>query len=232
MPSLNLAFAFTAGMLATINPCGWAMLPSFVAWYLGVDERDFTARAVSARLRQGASAGALVTLGFLAVFTVMGAVITFGVRFLVRYLPLGTIAIGALLTLLGLWMLFGGRLPFALPVLSPEKARSPRAMFTFGLAYGLVSLSCTLPVFLVVVGVSIPQNTWLNIALMFLAFGAGMALVLVSLSVSLAFFRQGVAHKARALLPYVHRLSATLLVLAGLYLLWYQGRYLPVILGG
>ncbi len=232
MPSLNLAFAFTAGMLATVNPCGWAMLPSLIAYYLGVEDDDFEARPAAARLGEALGIGALVTLGFLTVFTVMGAVITFGVRFLVRYLPLGTIFIGALLTLIGLWLLLGGKLPLALPVFSPQRARSPKAMYTFGLAYGLVSLSCTLPVFLAVVGVSIPQNTWLNIALTFTAFGLGMAVVLISLSISLALFKQELAKKARNLLPYVHRIGAVLLVLAGLYLLWYQGRYLSVILGG
>jgi len=232
MPSLNLAFAFTAGMLATVNPCGWAMLPSLIAWYLGVEDDDFAARSAAARLREGLSIGALVTLGFLTVFTLMGAVITFGVRFLVRYLPLGSVAVGALLTLLGLWLLFGGKLPFTLPAFAPQRVRSPKAMYLFGVAYGLVSLSCTLPVFLAVVGVSIPQNTWLNVLIMFAAFGAGMAAVLMALAVSLALFKQGVAQKARTLLPYVHRLGAALLVVAGLYLLWYQGRYLPLILGG
>jgi len=232
MPSLNLAFAFTAGMLATINPCGWAMLPSFIAYYLGVEEVEFQERSYGRRVREGLGIGALVTLGFLTVFTLMGAVITFGLRFLVRYLPLGSIFIGAILTLLGLWLLFGGKLPFTLPTFTPQRARSPKAMYLFGLAYGLVSLSCTLPVFLAVIGVSIPQNTWLNVALTFAAYGAGMAAVLTSLAVSLAVFRQGVAQRARRLLPYVHRLGAALLTLAGLYLLWYQGRYLPLILGG
>lgn len=232
MPSLNLAFAFTAGMLATVNPCGWAMLPSLIAYYLGVDKTGFDERAPVVRLREGLSIGALVTLGFLTVFVIMGAVITFGVRILVRYLPLGSILIGALLTLLGLWLLFGGKLSFSLPAFSPQKARSPKAMYMFGLAYGLVSLSCTLPIFLAVVGVSIPQNTWFNVTLMFATFGAGVGTVLMSLVVSLAFLKQGVTQKARRLLPYVHRLGAALLVLAGLYLLWYQGRYLPLILGG
>ncbi len=232
MPALNFAFAFTAGMLATVNPCGWAMLPSLIAYYLGVGDDDFAARSIPARLREGLGVGALVTVGFLTVFTLMGAVITFGLRFLVRYLPLGTIFVGAALTLLGVWLFFGGKLPFSLPGFTPEKARSPKAMYTFGLAYGLVSLSCTLPVFLAVVGASIPQNTWLNVVLMFIAFGAGMSIVLMSLVVSLALFKQGIVQKARTLLPYVHRIGAALLVLAGLYLLWYQGRYLPVILGG
>jgi cytochrome c biogenesis protein CcdA len=230
MTSLNLAFALTAGMLATVNPCGWAMLPSFIAYYLGTEDTDYGARPAVVRLREGLTTGVLVTLGFLTVFTVMGAVITFGLRFLVRYLPLGSIVIGALLTLLGLWLLFGGNLPFTLPALTPQKARSPKAIYLFGVAYGTVSLSCTLPVFLVIMGVSIPQNIWLNVALTFIAYGMGMAAVLVSLAVSLALMQQGLAQKTRALLPYVHRLGAVLLVLAGLYLLWYQGRYIETIL--
>lgn len=100
------------------------------------------------------------------------------------------------------------------------------------IAYGLVSLSCTLPVFLAVVGISVPQTSWLNIGAMFLTFAGGMVLVLMSVSLSLVFFEQGVAQKARALLPYVHRLGAILLIAAGLYLLWYQGRYLSIILEG
>lgn len=232
MPSLNLAFAFTAGMLATINPCGWAMLPSFIAYYLGVEEIDFGERSFTQRAREGLAVGALITLGFLTVFTLMGAVITFGLRILVRYLPLGTVLIGALLTIIGVWMFFGGNLPFKLPALSPQRVRSPKAMYLFGVAYGLVSLSCTLPVFLVVVGVSIPQNTWLNVVMTFAAYGIGMAVVLMNLAVGVALFKESVAQKARVLLPYVHRLGAILLIAAGLYLLWYQGRYLPLILFG
>ena len=34
-----LAYAFGAGMVATVNPCGFLMLPSYVAFYLGGDEK-------------------------------------------------------------------------------------------------------------------------------------------------------------------------------------------------
>ena len=32
LAALPLAWAFSAGMLATVNPCGWAMLPSYGAY--------------------------------------------------------------------------------------------------------------------------------------------------------------------------------------------------------
>lgn len=230
MAQIDLTFAFTAGMLATINPCGWAMLPAFVAYYLGVDEADYVERLWVARLSRSLLVGLLVTTGFMLVFTVMGAVITFGLRLIVRYLPLGAIFVGSILLLLGGWLFFGGHLPLSLPAFSPQRARNPKATFLFGIAYGLVSLSCTLPVFLVVVGISLPQANWVRIAVMFLTYGAGMAAVLMFLAASTALFKGGLAHRARPLLPYVHRLGALLLMAAGIYLLWYQGRYLPVIL--
>ena len=34
-----LAFAFGAGLLATVNPCGLALLPGFLGVYLGAGER-------------------------------------------------------------------------------------------------------------------------------------------------------------------------------------------------
>ena len=31
------AYAFTTGMLATVNPCGFAMLPAYLSYFLGID---------------------------------------------------------------------------------------------------------------------------------------------------------------------------------------------------
>jgi len=43
-----LAFAFGAGMVATVNPCGFAMLPAYLSFFLGIeDERASVGRAVS-----------------------------------------------------------------------------------------------------------------------------------------------------------------------------------------
>ena len=32
-----LALAFTAGMVATVNPCGFAMLPAYLGYFLGLE---------------------------------------------------------------------------------------------------------------------------------------------------------------------------------------------------
>ena len=35
-----LALAFTAGMVATVNPCGFAMLPAYLSYFLGIEGTD------------------------------------------------------------------------------------------------------------------------------------------------------------------------------------------------
>lgn len=233
MKELNLAFAFTAGILATVNPCGWAMLPSFVSYYLGSREAGYEQRPLVSRASEGALLGLLLTAGFLAVFGTAAVLLSAGLRLLVRFAPLVALLVGVWLVWLGLWLLAGKSLPISLPQLDLDmRARHPRSVLLFGVAYALASLGCTLPIFLAVVGASLTVTGLSGMALMFSAYGGGMALVLVSVAVSAALLKGMVAQGFRRLLPYMHRLGAVLLVLAGIYLLWSQGRSLPLILSG
>ena len=54
-----------------------------------------------------------------------------------------------------------------------------------------------------------------------LTYGAGMALVLTALTVTLALARGGLLAGLRQVLPYVDRVAGAFLVLAGLYLVYY-----------
>jgi cytochrome c biogenesis protein CcdA len=233
MNELNLAFAFTAGMFATVNPCGWAMLPSFVSYYLGSREAGFEDRPLASRMREGLVLGLLVTAGFLAIFGTAGIVISAGLRAIVKWMPLASLLVGAGLVLLGLYLLAGKSLPLSLPIPQVDlHSRNPKSVLLFGVAYAFASLSCTLPVFLVVVSASLTAAGLAGSAAMFLSYAAGMAVVLMSVAVGAALLKGTVAEWFRGLLPYVHRIGAVLLVLAGAYLILYQGRYLPLILAG
>ncbi|MGH9251329.1 MAG: hypothetical protein ACRD0W_17675, partial [Acidimicrobiales bacterium] len=39
-PEGPLALYLTLGMVATVNPCGFAMLPAYLAFFLGIDDRE------------------------------------------------------------------------------------------------------------------------------------------------------------------------------------------------
>jgi cytochrome c-type biogenesis protein len=93
--------------------------------------------------------------------------------------------------------------------------------FLFGLGYGAASLSCTLPAFLAVVGNSLASSGVLAGAGRFFGFALGMAAVLVTLTLALAFFQHGLVRWLRKAVPYVRLASAVLLVLAGAYVIFY-----------
>ena len=35
-----MIFAFTAGLLSTVNPCGFAMLPAYLSFFMGLEDED------------------------------------------------------------------------------------------------------------------------------------------------------------------------------------------------
>lgn len=220
-------------MLATVNPCGWAMLPAFISYYLGSREAGAENKPLSARLGEGLALGLLVTAGFLAIFGTAGVVLSAGLRAVVKWMPLASVVVGVVLVLLGLWLLAGKSLPFTLPVPDVNlQTRKPKTVFLFGVAYAFASLSCTLPIFLAVVGASLAMAGVAGSATIFLSYAAGMAVVLMAVAVGTALVKGTVAEWFRGLLPYVHRVGAVMLMLAGLYLIWYQGRFLPLLAAG
>jgi cytochrome c biogenesis protein CcdA len=94
-------------------------------------------------------------------------------------------------------------------------------VFLFGITYATGSLSCTLPIFLVVVGSSLASQGLLSSFVQFIGYGLGMGTILIAVTVGAALFRGSVARGLRAAMPYVHRMSALFLAGAGAYLVYY-----------
>jgi cytochrome c biogenesis protein CcdA len=220
---LPVGYAFGAGMVAAVNPCGFAMLPAYLSLYVGAKEDDFAKRSWMLR---ALLVGATVSLGFILLFGLAGIVISAGGNALLGAMPWVAILIGAALILLGLWVLAGRTLYFGVFERFASRVGDPtnvsaRGFFFFGLAYGAASLSCTLPVFLVVVGGGISAGGLLAGTGQFVGYGLGMASVFMALTLALAFFKQGLVAKLRKVAPYVQLASAALLVLAGAYMISY-----------
>ena len=146
-------------MAAAFNPCGFAMLPAYMGLYLGVgggeDRGSFVAQLGKALL-----VGVSVTAGFVLLFAAAGTVIGLGARSVVGgILPWLGLGIGVILIAAGAWLLRGGELYTSLAQRAATRLGNPgtsnaRGYFLFGLSYGVASLSCTLPIFLAVVGTS------------------------------------------------------------------------------
>ena len=216
-----LALAFTAGMVATVNPCGFAMLPAYLTFFLGLEGgvADEDRRASVAR---GLAVGGVVTLGFVVVFTTIGALISHLSLAVEAWFPWLTIAVGIGIFALGIALLFGFEMRLALPHLERGgRERTLPSMFLFGVSYAVASLSCTLPVFLTVVAGTFSRSNTLSGIAMYIAFALGMGLVLTVLTVTLAVARQSLVKGLRSSLPLINRISGALLIVAGAYFTWY-----------
>jgi cytochrome c-type biogenesis protein len=214
-----LALAFSAGMVATVNPCGFAMLPAYLSYFLGLEGADEDARAGVTRALE---VGAVVTLGFVVVFASIGAVISHLSLAVEDWFPWMTIVVGIGVLILGVALLVGFELRVPLPHLDRGgQARTLRAMFVFGVSYAVASLSCALPVFLSVVAGTFSRSNAVSGVAMYAFFALGMGLVLTTLTVALALAQRSLVHRLRSALPVISRVSGALLVVAGAYFTWY-----------
>ncbi len=223
---LPVGYAFGAGMVAAVNPCGFAMLPAYLSLYLGAEEDGFAKRSSASRMLRALLVGGSVSSGFILLFGLAGLVISAGGGVLLGVMPVLAVFIGVALILLGLWTLAGRSVYLGVFERLASRVGDPtnvsaRGFFLFGLAYGAASLSCTLPVFLVVVGGGISSDGFAVGAGQFLGYGLGMASVLVALTLALALFKQGLVKRIKSAVPYTRLASAVLLVLAGAYMILY-----------
>lgn len=228
--SLPVAYSFGAGMVASVNPCGFMMLPSFAAFSISGGREGSLAMPEVSLAERGLRAlrmSALITLGFILVFGIIGVTVSAGGRGLLQYFPWSSLVIGVGLIALGAWLLLPGKhliFPAATRVALPD-GNGVGGMFAFGIAYGLASLGCTLPIFLVVVGTALASEGFLFSVLQFLNYALGMGLVITIVAVSVAYFQGALVRPLRAVMPYVERIGALFLVGAGTYLVYYWFQY-------
>ncbi|MEU4424463.1 cytochrome c biogenesis CcdA family protein [Actinoplanes sp. NPDC024001] len=208
----NLTLALAAGLLAAFNPCGFALLPSFLV--LIVSGPGGVPRAL--RL------SAAMTAGFVTVFGLAGLAIAAVTAPIQQHLPWVTVVIGAGLVALGGWLLSGRELQVPIPRLTTGgPAGSLLGLYGYGASYAIASLSCTIAPFLAVTGLVSGSGDLLTGLAAFVAYGIGMGLVVGLLAMLVAMAQETVVRRTRAVLPYVSRISGALLLLAGAYVVYY-----------
>src|SRR5919198_3498211 len=104
----TLSFAFFAGTVATVNPCGFALLPAYLARRLGADEG---VRGAPEAVAHALAVGAITSVGFVFVFGTIGTTISLGARELIHWLPWAGLGVGAALVAVGIAVLAGWRIP-------------------------------------------------------------------------------------------------------------------------
>lgn len=214
-----LGYGFAAGMVASVNPCGFILLPSYLSFQLGTQDAGYAKRSTLDRAASAVVVGSLATAGFVLVFGGAGLVLSAGGEWLSAIFPHLGVLVGLAMAGLGVWLLITHQ---TLGLNAATRIGTPAGnAFLFGVAYAVGSLGCTLPIFLVVAGGAMaglgPGP--------FVSYALGMGMVLIAVSLSAALFRGAIGRALRGVVPHVHRLSAMFLVAAGGYLVYYWGVY-------
>ena len=225
----TLALALGAGVVAALNPCGFALLPAYLSLFVPEDQSSRVG-AVGRALR----ATAAMTAGFAGVFAVFGLAIAPVAGAVQQYLPAFTVVLGVVVALAGAWVLMGRTLPRLKP-----RARQGRpitgsvwSMAGFGASYAVASLGCTIAPFLAVVVAAFRAGSTTDGMVLFLAYAGGMGLVVGTAAVAVALARTSLIGRLRSTGRVLPRLAGGVLVVAGAYVAWYGAWELRVLHGG
>jgi len=215
-------------MAATVNPCGFALLPAYLAAFIGDGDQQ-GARAVP----RAFAVSAAVTAGFVAVFGIFGLVITPLALSVEKYLPWATVVIGIALIGLGVSLARGRELNAHIPKLNKGgRDGTLLSMFLYGVSYAIASLSCTIGPFLAVTSTTFRSANLISGVGVFVAYALGMGIVVTALTVAVALAKAGLVGRLRQAMPYVSKGSGYLLVLAGAYVAWYGWFEIRTLNGG
>jgi cytochrome c-type biogenesis protein len=219
LDGLTLAYAFGAGAASFFSPCSAGLLPAYVGYFLTTGDATEPARPAR-RVGKGILLGLGASAGFFALLVATAGLIALvPLRSFVAALPYVSIVIGALIVALGALYAIG-RGP-TMPLPRALVARSPRSVFFFGVAYALASLGCTFPVFLSVVLAGVSTGSTVTSVVSLMVFAGGMSLVMIAITLGLALSESAARRLLRAALAHVPRAAAIVMIVAGLYVIYY-----------
>jgi cytochrome c biogenesis protein CcdA len=223
--SIPLGLAFGLGMAASVNPCGFALLPTYLGLYLGTasDQR----LSWPAQVRRALGVSAAMTLSFVALFGTAGMILAMLGTVAGGWLPWLSLGTGVALALAGGRLLAGGSLDAPAAERLGDRfggvANRPGylAYAAYGLAFALSSLGCTLPLFLTAVGIGLARGGVAGGLGQLVLYALGMSAMVSCLTVLVALLGAGVLARVRGAGRVLHPVSAVLLLATGGYIVYY-----------
>ena len=205
-------------MVATVNPCGFALLPAYLSAFVGLQDRPGRLGGVGRAL----AVSAVLTAGFVTVFGLLGMVFSSVLEEVMKYAPWFTIVFGLVVLAIGIYLLTGRELVLSLPKFERGGTDGTLAsMYLFGVSYAIASLSCAIAPFLGVTSAASNADNYASRVLTFVLYGVGMGLVITVLTVALALARTSVVTRFRELMPTMNRIAGGLMVITGAYVAYY-----------
>jgi cytochrome c-type biogenesis protein len=259
-----IGFTFSAGAIAFLNPCGFAMLPLYVSYFFEKNSRlqqeTMIANSSSIksksntgllnlvrRLTYGVLVGLLVTIGFIVIFGLIGLGVSAVGTGIAKYFPWIAILSGIIMIGIGIAMIVGKtfhvNIPIPMKIImykenihgnnndSPNNNNNKNSIrskssylkfFLFGIGYAIASLSCTLPIFLLVVFQGLSAGGIIEGSIVFLSYALGMGIVMIAISLAIGISNQPFVKSLRGFAPKMSIITSIVLILAGSYLIYYN----------
>ena len=227
------SLAFSAGLVTFVNPCGFAMLPVYVTYYFkneNLEKNNLEKNSFWKRIFLSLLLGLMVSLGFAVAFSLIGIIVSYLGRGLLRYVGWFDLFMGIILIIIGCIYLFNLNANINLYQLTNlgEKLKSNKlknkysSFFLYGVGFAIASLGCTLPIFLLVVTSAIQTKGFFNGIIIFLIYAAGMSFFMIFFSLAVAFSKTAIEKTLKRWVPYINKFGAVIVILAGFYLIYNQ----------
>lgn len=234
MDSTTLALVLSAGALAALNPCGFALLPAYLG--LVVSPPDAAGERVppgpGVAVGRALGATAAMTAGFVLVFAAFGLIVSPLASSAPAVLPYVTILVGLVLAGVGGLMAVGRSITLPLPHLTRRAGTGIGASLSYGVVYALASLTCTVGPFLALVVTTLRSDDLGEGLVLVGAYALGMGLVVGVAAVAVALTAGAVLNRLRGAGRWLPRATGVLLVVVGAYVAWYGGWEIRVLEGG
>lgn len=214
-----IVYAFALGLAAAVNPCGFPLLPAYLAVFLGSEPAP-----AGTRLLRALRASLAMTGGFVTVFAVVGIVVATGVHLVVAWVPWFTAALGLALLAAGVFGVGGREMRMPVIALPFRSGRGMLAMVGYGSAFAATSLGCAFPLFAAAVAPSATTTSALDTTAAALSYALGMGLFVTACSVLAALLGAEAVRVAGRYARHLPRAASALMLFVGIYLLAYGMR--------
>ncbi len=215
-----ILFSFSQGVLAFFAPCAVALLPAYIVSFISKNQE--TNKSKLHLVLRGLKLALFSILGILLIYAIASGFIVLAAELIKSYMKYIAIGLGVLLIVLAILILSGKNISLNIHINAKQYKSEVKEAFFFGVAYAIAALGCLFPLFLVVASQALTEpNTYLGVSYI-VAYFIGISLLMFIAIMGSIFARGFISQKINSVLPYMQKITAVLLILAGIYTIYYQ----------
>jgi len=213
-------FSFLQGVFAFFAPCAVALLPAYIVSF--ISRNNISQQSKIHLFLRGLKLAFFSILGILLIYAIASGFIVLAAELIKSYMKYVAITLGVVLIVIALLMLFGKEFSVNIHMKQKEYTNEVKEAFFFGIAYAIGALGCLFPLFLVVATQALSEpDTVLGLSYI-VAYFIGISLLMIITIMTSIFAQDFINKKIRSILPYMQKISAFFLIIAGVYVIYYQ----------